>query len=98
MAACVLVGIGVVAFWPGEREPEYNGKKLSEWVQPYTWRYDDLEDTNRQIETKRQAADDAMRHMSTNALHWLVRWIAYEPPSWKTRVQRLVWKIPAQPI
>ena len=29
---CVLVGIGVVAFWPGEREPEYNGKKLSEWL------------------------------------------------------------------
>jgi hypothetical protein len=92
------MGIGVVAFWPGEREPEYNGKKLSEWVQPYSWRYDDDEKTNHLISKKRQAADDAMQQMGTNALHWLVRWIAYEPPAWQTGVQRLVWKIPAEPI
>jgi len=35
LAACVLVGIGVVAFLPGEKEPEYNGKKLSEWIWAY---------------------------------------------------------------
>jgi HEAT repeats len=98
LAACVLVGIGVVAFWPGEREPEYKGKKLSEWVRPYTWRYDDVEDTNHLISKEREAADDAIQHMGTNALHWLVRWIAYERPAWKTKVREIVRKIPAQPV
>jgi HEAT repeats len=95
---CVLVGIGVVAFWPGEKEPEYNGKKLSEWVRPYSLRYDDDEKTNHLISKEREAADDAMQHMGTNALHWLVRWIAYERPAWKTKIQRIVWKTPARPI
>jgi hypothetical protein len=94
----VLAAIGVVAFWPGEREPEYNGKKLSAWVRPYSWRYDDDEKTNHLITRERQAANEAIQHMGTNALHWLVRWIAYERPAWKTKMRRIVWKIPAQPI
>lgn len=98
LPACALVGIGVVAFWPGEREPEYNGKRLSEWVQPYTWNYDDVEDDNPVIERKRTVADEALQHMGTNALHWLVRWVAYERPAWKSRIGRIVWKIPAKPI
>jgi len=28
----LVVTVAAVAFWPGEREPEYQGKKLSEWV------------------------------------------------------------------
>lgn len=98
MAVCVLVGLGLVAFWPGEQEPEYNGKKLSEWIQPYTWQMDDVESVNHQIARERLVAYDAMQHMGTNALHWLVRWIAYEQPAWKTRIRRIVWKIPAKPI
>ena len=28
----LVVGVAAVAFWPGPKEPEYQGKKLSEWV------------------------------------------------------------------
>jgi len=28
----VIAGVAVVAFWPGLKEPEYQGKKLSEWL------------------------------------------------------------------
>jgi hypothetical protein len=30
--AVLLVAIGIVAFWPEPKEPEYNGKSLSEWL------------------------------------------------------------------
>jgi hypothetical protein len=30
---CFTASIGVVALWPGEKEPVYNGMKLSEWME-----------------------------------------------------------------
>jgi hypothetical protein len=89
LTACILVGIGVVAFWPREREPkepQYNGKKLSEWVLAYSLGYEQF------------AAADAIQHIGTNALPRLVRWIAHEPPAWKEKVGRLVLKIPSKKI
>lgn len=74
-AACVLVAIGVVAFWPGEREPEYNGKKLSEWLE-----------VCRQYPMpgpERVPAEEAVRNIGTNALPWLIRWMNYDMPGWK---------------
>jgi len=35
LGACVAV-VAVVAFWPEQKEPEYQGKKLSEWLAVYT--------------------------------------------------------------
>src|SRR5438067_1105808 len=81
LAACVLMGIGVVAFWPGEREPVYNGKKLSEWLQLYG-------STGISVE-QREQAKVAVRQIGTNALPWLVKWIQCDRrdlPQWKTRL------------
>lgn len=75
LAACVLVGVGVVAFWPGEKEPEYNGKKLSEWLE-----------TSRYMSPSPGA--DAVRKMGTNAVPWLVRWLNYNAPEWKAKFTR----------
>jgi hypothetical protein len=95
LAACVLVGIGAVAFWPGEREPEHNGKKLSEWVKAYRLRLDfDDAKTKRLIEEEQKAAEEAIRHMGTNSIPWLLRAIAYKPPVWKERLWRILDKIP----
>jgi len=75
LAVCVLVGIGVATFWPGEREPEYNGKKLSEWLElcqapdPST-------------------PQDAVRNIGTNALPWLVRWLNHDTPAWKNKLRK----------
>jgi hypothetical protein len=32
-AVIVVAMVGMVVLWPGEREPEYQGKKLSEWLE-----------------------------------------------------------------
>jgi hypothetical protein len=81
-AVCVLVAIGVVAFWPGEREPEYNGKKLSEWLEFYenpgmagqNWR------------EREKEAEFAIRQIGTNALPWLMKWIQCDRPWWRARL------------
>jgi len=94
---CVLVGIGVVAFWPGEREPEYNGKKLSEWLRAYSLGYSN-EDEKKIYEREQFAAADAIQHMGTNALPCLVRWIAHEPPAWKQKIGTFAARIPSRQI
>lgn len=91
LAACVLVGLGVVPFWPGEREPEYNGKKLSEWL----WIIGTNSTTDRQIinDTTNLAsityelshvieAVRAVRAIGTNALPFLIRW-TLDAPKWR---------------
>ena len=98
LAVCVLVGIGVVAFWPGEKEPEYNGKKLSEWLDGYQ--------TGVAMEspTQEREAIKAIRTIGTNALPCLLNWVRRrDVPTWQVRaaeqchrlgldwLQRFVW-------
>jgi hypothetical protein len=61
--------MGVVAFWPGDREPEYNGKKLSEWLALQRYRPEE--------------ASDAIRAIGTNALPVLVSWTELQVPDWR---------------
>jgi len=69
-----LVGLGVVAFWPGEREPEYNGKKLSEWLALQRDRPEE--------------ASDAIRAIGTNGLPVLVGWTEHQVPAWRYKLAR----------
>jgi len=91
-ASCVVAGIGVVAFWPAEREPEYNGKKLSEWLEIYqSGRLGTLG-----LNESRAEASDAINQIGTNALPWLMRWIqceVRETPKWKTSLFVLACKL-----
>jgi hypothetical protein len=64
----------MVAFWPGEREPEYNGKKLSEWLALQRYRPEE--------------ASDAIRAIGTNALPVLVSWAEYQMPAWRFELAR----------
>jgi hypothetical protein len=102
LAVCVLVGIGVVAFWPGEREPEYNGKKLSEWLDSVCVNLS-LEQASAllagnfaEIKSKTSLeAIQAIRCIGTNAVPWFVRWNSREPrPPWKKRLLGIYWKLP----
>ncbi len=65
--AIALIALLAVTFWPGEKEPEYQGKKLSEWVELAS---------NTQEEQKAQSA---VRQIGTNALPWLLKWTKHEP-------------------
>jgi len=68
LAACVLVGIGVVAFWLEEREPKYDAKKLTEWCLQYRlW-----------MMSGREQARVAINHIGTNGLPFLVEWLRYD--------------------
>jgi hypothetical protein len=77
--ACGLLGTGVVAIWPGPKEPEYHGKKLSEWL-------------GRNMRPNGDTTD-AVCAMGTNALPQLVSWLDYERPSWQYELMRTGWKI-----
>ena len=65
----VLVGISVIALWPEEREPEYSGKRLSEWLEP-TLNYPAA---NENIRAQMEPAEAAVRHIGTNALPYILR-------------------------
>jgi len=76
LLACGVVGGVTALLWPGEREPEYNGKKLSEWVLAL-----DLGAFFRG-----DSRDEAIQHIGTNGLPFLIKWIGYEEPAWVGRL------------
>ena len=69
----VLAGVLLVVF-SREREPEYGGKRLSEWV----------------MKLPDDAAEKAIRQIGTNALPYLLKWIGYAVPAWKGRLYEAV--------
>lgn len=97
-SGCLVALIIALVLWPREREPEYNAATLSTWLAR-------CGSTNL---TESLAAADAIRHIGTNALPFLLRWIQYEPGwrdslgrkilSWPVvgghrDVQRVIWKM-----
>jgi len=71
----VLLGVIVIGAFRS-REPEYGGKRLSEWVMAYADYTSPTSDS--------QQIDDAIRHIGTNAIPYLLDWIRYEPPQSET--------------
>jgi hypothetical protein len=90
----MLIGVALVAsvivtvlVWPGEkeREPVYQGKKLSEWIlsqvrPPYD----------------REGAKVAVRAIGTNGLPCLLRWVGHQEPRWKYTAQNWFYKLPTR--
>src|SRR6266404_2982002 len=78
----VVAGVLVAVFARREREPEYGGKRLSEWVRQYYQPRKYGGSPNADID-----ASSALRNIGTNALPHLVRWLNYyEAPPWKSRL------------
>ena len=87
---CALA-VAAVAFWPEPKEPEYNGKKLSEWL------HDEplfVPIQGRQRAWMKTQSAEAVRHIGTNALPFLVKWIRYERPAWKDKASVAYKKLP----
>ena len=79
--ACAALTALIALVWPSEREPEYKGIPLSKWLDNYRW--GDAEFA------------EAIKHMGTNALPYLLRVAKYEEPHWRTRLSRTTSKWPA---
>jgi hypothetical protein len=81
----VLIGFVVAEFSP-RREPSSGGRKLSEWLEfaprPYVPSHPQV-----------MQAAKAIRHMGTNAVPWLVKWIGYDAPPWKVSFYQLAGKV-----
>ena len=87
----ILLGVGLLVGVLGlvvrpDPEPEYGGKKLSEWVMQYSVHH---YDQNYILRTNEEAGA-AIAHIGTNALPYLLKWIKYEKPTWKTKSYDLV--------
>jgi len=79
LGVLVLVGLIVVVVRP-DREPSYGGRNLSQWVARI--------DGTAKSDTTKEAAE-AIRHIGTNALPYLLKWIQYERPPWKNALHRI---------
>jgi hypothetical protein len=82
VCACVVVGVAFVV-WPRERQPEYQGKKLSEW----------LLECSAPSPSTRVEARKAVKEIGTNAVPWLLEWLRYEEPAWKGKVYSWAYKV-----
>src|SRR5580765_6800100 len=74
LVVLVLGGVLVAVFGRREREPEYGGKRLSEWVKKLPG----------------EDAEKGIREIGTNALPYLLKWIRYETRDWKQRFYETV--------
>jgi len=79
-----LLVIGVVAGGLGwaifrSREPAYGGRALSQWVSGYSYEVDRGRFTPGERER-------AIRAIGTNALPFLLQWLRYETPPWKSKL------------
>ena len=79
---CITSIVFAFLLWPREREPEYKRVSLTVWVM----RCGNIRDTE---------ALDAVKHIGTNSLPFLIRWIQYERPRWKTWLYNTGPKLPA---
>jgi hypothetical protein len=77
IALAVLVCL-VVTGYKSDREPEYDGVKLSEWVK----------EEGLSAMGSREMAERAILQIGTNALPFLLKWIQYETPWWKKGLNR----------
>jgi hypothetical protein len=88
-ALVVGVAIVAIAFWPGEKEPEYKGKKLSEWADIYETSLNPRpgEEDPPEDSAERREAVQAAHYAREKILARAVNMIRYEKPQWKNTVE-----------
>ena len=74
--SAVLVAAVAILFFSPEREPSYGGRYLSEWLR-----------VPGQFSPEGTRVDEAIRHIGTNALPCLFRWIRAKPPPYGRLVE-----------
>lgn len=83
LVVCGLVFVAILA-WP-KNEPRYGGRYLSAWLQDCCRAKYYSADTD---SPWRARAEEAVRHIGTNALPYLLEGLHYERPAWMNKVSR----------
>lgn len=87
LLGCAIAAVLILMLWR-EREPQYNGKSLSQWTALLT------STDNRDGLELAHKAEEAVRQIGTNGLPFLVRWIQYQERPWRSRLGSLCYKLP----
>jgi len=73
----VVVGVLVAIFASREREPEYGGKRLSEWVEKLV--PPRASSQNPEVIEQKRRAEEAVLELRNRAVPFLLEWIRYKP-------------------
>src|SRR5258706_6571433 len=89
LLGCVLTGLVVFYLVGFDREPRYGGRSLSAWllISQQIW-------SGKLTTPGWQESSEAIRRMGTNGLPYVLEWMAYERPSWRTQVLATLKKLP----
>ena len=84
LGAVVVFALLVKPDWHGG-EPSYEGRSLSVWLEEYG--------DNRYGNGDKRQYSTALRHMGTNAIPYLMRWIRYDRPGWHCTLARFEYRV-----
>jgi hypothetical protein len=87
LLGCALVVVLLLTF-SREREPQYHGRSLSQWLLLLEGGHSNEPDISL------HDAEEAMRHIGTNALPSLLKWLNYREQPWRTNLQTFSKKLP----
>ena len=92
LAACAVAALVLYQVVQSEPEPQYNGKKSSQWAEIYEM---SLNPTTVDAEpppdsAERREAVEAVRRMKDKVLPRAVRMITYQKPAWMSRVENFM--------
>ena len=86
----VLVACGFAVggwfFWAEVREPSFKQRSLSDWLVSY-------QQANRYFPRSHES-DEAIRHIGTEAVPYLLKWLQYEDSVWLSRCKATLNKAP----
>jgi hypothetical protein len=84
-AVVFVAAVAAAVLWQGERDPKYQGRKLSEWVEIY--REHAVEGPEVVDSPEGWIAIRAVRQIRDQAIPVAIRAIQYEEPAWQTKVR-----------
>jgi hypothetical protein len=87
LLGCGIAAVLILTLWR-EREPRYQERSLTQWAALLNHI-----DSRDEFQLGQQA-EDAIRHIGTNAMPFLLRWIQYKEQPWRTRLGVLCDKLP----
>jgi hypothetical protein len=89
LLGCVLAGLVVVFLVGSDHQPRYHGRSLSSWLlnAQVIW-------SGHLTRPGWEETSDAIRHIGTNGLPYVLQWMTYERPPWRTQMLATLQKFP----